>query len=184
MNSVFHLSASSLKPEHSGEHSKGKMPCQAVSSSPPAFHIQKLTLSSESRFSPPFLFPSRVLLVYGAQGGWMAEPVLESRLWKGLTYSLFEQCLSKTDFGKMSRILIRMTVTIVISGELMRRQLFQLLLNTLLNNSWWNLSKWLMWKHTHTCGNTGRKTHPHVALERTHRWALKLFCFHKNTIKN
>lgn len=34
-NSVFHLSARRLKPEHSGEHRKDKMPCQAVSSSSP-----------------------------------------------------------------------------------------------------------------------------------------------------
>lgn len=185
MNSVFHLSAGGLKPEHGEKHAEDKMPRRAISFSPLAFCVHWFTFSSESIFSltslPGGESNYRLFVMHSA---WMVELILESHLWKGLAYILFEQCLSQPDFGKMSRIQIHLTVTVVISGELMKRQLFYLLLNTKsqLDNSWWNLSKWLM--HTRGCYTHARehilaKTHPDDMLKRTHRRALmlKLFCF-------
>lgn len=139
MNSVFHLSAGGLKPEHGKKHAEDKMPRRAVSFSPLAFCVHWFTFSSESVFSltslPGGESNYRLFVMHSA---WMVELILESHLWKGLAYILFEQCLSQPDFGKMSRIQIHLTVTVVISGELMKRQLFYLLLNTKsqLDNSW------------------------------------------------
>lgn len=94
-----------------------------------------LLFASSTYSSLPFLlrlFPES--FVYGAPG-------MDGRARRGggLTCSLFEHgAVQRRDSGKMSRILIHMVVTIVISGELMKRQLFHLLLNTesQLNNSW------------------------------------------------
>lgn len=47
LNLVFHLSASSLNLKNTKEHCEDKMPCQAISSSPLAFHIEGFTLSSK-----------------------------------------------------------------------------------------------------------------------------------------
>lgn len=51
MNSVFHLSAGGLKPEHGEKHAEDKMPRRAVSFSPLAFCVHWFTFSSESIFS-------------------------------------------------------------------------------------------------------------------------------------
>lgn len=50
MNSVFHLSAGGLKPEHGEKHAEDKMPRRAVSFSPLAFCVHWFTFSSESVF--------------------------------------------------------------------------------------------------------------------------------------
>lgn len=85
--------------------------------------------------------------------------------------SLRAACLNtafqRQTLGKMSRILIHLTVTIVISGELMKRQLFYLLLNieSRLDNSPLDLLKWLI--HTHGCTHTHSYMWTHAG-ENTH----------------
>lgn len=145
----FYLSASSLKPEHSGEHSEDKMPCQAV---PPLLLPSTFTsLPFLLRLSLPFFIKKKkkqqLPFAYdalGLDGG--------ARLGNSLTKkkaaclnSIFQR---QTGEEKKTRQEFWFTwqLTIVISRELMKRQLFYLLLNTesLLSISGRTLSKWLM----------------------------------------
>lgn len=160
-----------LKAKHRDEHSTDKMPCQAVSSLPPVYH--KTRRGKGETQKKGWTTEYGLLFVYDTQR-------LDSAAFRG--ESLLKRPhihrLSEPVFGKMSRILIHMTVTIETTGELMKRQLFCPLLNTesQLNNSRYNLSKWLIDTrgliHTLTCGYTLAETHPHAALKHTYSWAL------------
>lgn len=117
----FHLSASSLKPEHGKEHNTDKildklLPPLLLPSTSSNLPLSLISLPPPGECHCHEFMMCRMAGGAGLGKAWQAA---------GLSSAFHRQTLEK-----MSRFLSHMADTIVISGELMRRQLFCLLLNT------------------------------------------------------